>query len=143
MCCTFLYIAELIFLNNIFLGCLTCCNNLFQYIKIPAPTPESPSALRVFSFYLSSDSKDQPQASFDCIHQYVSRYTLNRCKHVIFLYFWNYFLSFCWTVIICYFKKQKAKAHFFSTWILSHFFVNSSTFVNLPVIFSKHVCLIY
>ncbi|XP_077941641.1 RNA polymerase II elongation factor ELL2-like isoform X2 [Gasterosteus aculeatus] len=42
------------------------------YIKIPAPTPESPSALRVFSFYLSSDSKDQPQASFDCIHQYVS-----------------------------------------------------------------------
>ncbi|XP_070763587.1 RNA polymerase II elongation factor ELL2-like [Enoplosus armatus] len=43
------------------------------YIKIPAPTAESPSALRVFSFYLSSDSKDQPQASFDCIHQYVSR----------------------------------------------------------------------
>ncbi|KAM8762746.1 RNA polymerase II elongation factor ELL2-like [Acanthopagrus schlegelii] len=42
------------------------------YIKIPAPTPESPSSLRVFSFYLSSDSKDQPQASFDCIHQYVS-----------------------------------------------------------------------
>lgn len=54
------------------------CNFFFcfsaQYIKIPAPTPESPSALRVFSFYLSSDSKDQPQASFDCIHQYVSRY---------------------------------------------------------------------
>uniref|UniRef100_H2S4I4 Si:ch211-13k12.2 n=1 Tax=Takifugu rubripes TaxID=31033 RepID=H2S4I4_TAKRU len=42
------------------------------YIKIPAPTPDSPSALRVFTFYLSSDSKDQPQASFDCIHQYVS-----------------------------------------------------------------------
>ncbi|KAM9861214.1 RNA polymerase II elongation factor ELL2-like [Aulostomus maculatus] len=42
------------------------------HIKIPAPTSESPSALRVFSFYLSSDSKDQPQASFDCIHQYVS-----------------------------------------------------------------------
>ncbi|XP_047437225.1 RNA polymerase II elongation factor ELL-like isoform X2 [Mugil cephalus] len=42
------------------------------YFKIPAPTSESPSALRVFSFYLSSDSKDQPQASFDCIHQYVS-----------------------------------------------------------------------
>ncbi|KAM3877223.1 RNA polymerase II elongation factor ELL2-like [Diretmus argenteus] len=41
-------------------------------IKIPAPTPDLPSALRVFSFYLSSDSKDQPQASFDCIHQYVS-----------------------------------------------------------------------
>ncbi|CAG5853050.1 unnamed protein product, partial [Menidia menidia] len=41
-------------------------------IKIPAPTAESASALRVFSFYLSSDNKDQPQASFDCIHQYVS-----------------------------------------------------------------------
>lgn len=45
----------------------------FQYIKIPAPTPEQPSALRVFSFYVSSDSRDQPQASFDCVHQYVSR----------------------------------------------------------------------
>ncbi|XP_062274624.1 RNA polymerase II elongation factor ELL-like [Scomber scombrus] len=42
------------------------------YVKIPAPTSESPTALRIFSFYLSSDSKDQPQASFDCIHQYVS-----------------------------------------------------------------------
>ncbi|XP_075907131.1 RNA polymerase II elongation factor ELL2-like [Nelusetta ayraudi] len=42
------------------------------YIKIPAPTPEQPSALRVFSFYVSSDSRDQPQASFDCVHQYVS-----------------------------------------------------------------------
>uniref|UniRef100_H3CJU7 Si:ch211-13k12.2 n=1 Tax=Tetraodon nigroviridis TaxID=99883 RepID=H3CJU7_TETNG len=43
-----------------------------QYIKIPAPTPDSPDAFRVFSFYLSSDSKDKPQSSFDCIHQYVS-----------------------------------------------------------------------
>ncbi|XP_072550612.1 RNA polymerase II elongation factor ELL2 [Salminus brasiliensis] len=42
------------------------------YIKIPAPTVDSSDALRVFSFYLSSDSKDKPQASFDCIHQYVS-----------------------------------------------------------------------
>nr|XP_057945072.1 RNA polymerase II elongation factor ELL2-like [Doryrhamphus excisus] len=42
------------------------------YIKLPAPTEESPNALRVFSFYLSSDCKDQPQASFDCIHQYFS-----------------------------------------------------------------------
>ncbi|XP_041693437.1 RNA polymerase II elongation factor ELL2-like [Coregonus clupeaformis] len=43
------------------------------YIKIPAPSPDASDALRVFSFYLSSDSKDKPQASFDCIHQYVSR----------------------------------------------------------------------
>ncbi|CAL8246766.1 unnamed protein product [Lota lota] len=43
------------------------------FIKIPAPAAEAPETLRLFSFYLSSDSKDQPQASFDCIHQYVSR----------------------------------------------------------------------
>ncbi|KAK7152208.1 hypothetical protein R3I94_008509 [Phoxinus phoxinus] len=41
------------------------------YIKIPASS-DSPDAFRVFSFYLSSDSKDKPQASFDCIHQFVS-----------------------------------------------------------------------
>ncbi|KAM9814677.1 RNA polymerase II elongation factor ELL2-like isoform X1 [Syngnathus typhle] len=40
------------------------------YIKIP--TSESPDGFRVFSFYLSSDSKDKPQSSFDCIHQFVS-----------------------------------------------------------------------
>ncbi|CAL8363655.1 unnamed protein product [Gadus morhua 'NCC'] len=43
------------------------------FIKIPAPAAETAETLRLFSFYLSSDSKDQPQASFDCIHQYVSR----------------------------------------------------------------------
>ncbi|XP_041074678.1 RNA polymerase II elongation factor ELL2-like isoform X2 [Polyodon spathula] len=43
-----------------------------KYIKIPAPSSDSPGALRLFSFYLSSDSKDKPQASFDCIHQYVT-----------------------------------------------------------------------
>ncbi|XP_076847246.1 RNA polymerase II elongation factor ELL2 [Brachyhypopomus gauderio] len=42
------------------------------YIKIPAATADPADAFRVFSFYLSSDSKDKPQASFDCIHQYVS-----------------------------------------------------------------------
>ncbi|XP_077423703.1 RNA polymerase II elongation factor ELL2 isoform X2 [Vanacampus margaritifer] len=40
------------------------------YIKIP--TSESPDGFRVFSFYLSSDSKDKPQSSFDCIRQFVS-----------------------------------------------------------------------
>ncbi|XP_019722248.1 RNA polymerase II elongation factor ELL2 isoform X1 [Hippocampus comes] len=49
-----------------------CFEGSQGYIKLPAPTAESPNALRVFSFYLSSDCKDQPQASFDCIHQYVS-----------------------------------------------------------------------
>ncbi|XP_020509971.1 RNA polymerase II elongation factor ELL [Labrus bergylta] len=49
-----------------------CFKGSQGYIKIPAPTPESPEGFRVFSFYLSSDSKDKPQSSFDCIHQYVS-----------------------------------------------------------------------
>ncbi|XP_034032426.1 RNA polymerase II elongation factor ELL isoform X2 [Thalassophryne amazonica] len=38
-------------------------------IKIPAPTPDSPDAIRIFRFYLSSDSKEKPQSSFDCIRQ--------------------------------------------------------------------------
>ncbi|XP_066540399.1 RNA polymerase II elongation factor ELL [Hoplias malabaricus] len=49
-----------------------CFKGSQGYIKIPAPTADTTDALRVFSFYLSSDSKDKPQASFDCIHQYVS-----------------------------------------------------------------------
>ncbi|KAJ8003312.1 hypothetical protein DPEC_G00168120 [Dallia pectoralis] len=46
-----------------------CFRGSQGYIKIPGSSPEAPEALRVFSFYLSSDSKDKPQASFDCIHQ--------------------------------------------------------------------------
>ncbi|KAF3854790.1 hypothetical protein F7725_022845 [Dissostichus mawsoni] len=49
-----------------------CFKGSQGYVKIPAPTPEAPDGFRVFSFYLSSDSKDKPQSSFDCIHQYVS-----------------------------------------------------------------------
>ncbi|XP_062861372.1 RNA polymerase II elongation factor ELL2 [Trichomycterus rosablanca] len=49
-----------------------CFKGSQGYIKIPAPTVDSPAALRIFSFYLSSDNKDNPQASFDCIHQHVS-----------------------------------------------------------------------
>nr|XP_025034000.1 uncharacterized protein LOC112543647 [Pelodiscus sinensis] len=41
-----------------------------QYIKIPG----SPgTGARLFTFYLSRYSKDKPQASFDCVRQYVSR----------------------------------------------------------------------
>ncbi|XP_046898544.1 RNA polymerase II elongation factor ELL2-like [Hypomesus transpacificus] len=58
-------------------GCLPnqpsiCFKGHQGYVKIPTVSPESPAALRLFSFYLSSDSKDQPQASFECVHQYVS-----------------------------------------------------------------------
>ncbi|XP_014897624.1 RNA polymerase II elongation factor ELL [Poecilia latipinna] len=49
-----------------------CFKGSQGYIKIPAPTTESPDGFRVFSFYLSSDSKDKPQSSFDCIHQFIS-----------------------------------------------------------------------
>ncbi|XP_038124651.1 RNA polymerase II elongation factor ELL isoform X1 [Cyprinodon tularosa] len=49
-----------------------CFKGSQGYIKIPAPTAESPDGFRVFSFYLSSDSKDKPQSSFDCIHQFIS-----------------------------------------------------------------------
>ncbi|XP_057692222.1 RNA polymerase II elongation factor ELL2 [Corythoichthys intestinalis] len=47
-----------------------CFKGSQGYIKIP--TSESPDGFRVFSFYLSCDSKDKPQSSFDCIHQFVS-----------------------------------------------------------------------
>ncbi|KAG7468203.1 hypothetical protein MATL_G00140370 [Megalops atlanticus] len=49
-----------------------CFKGSQGYIKIPTPSSNSPDGLRIFSFYLSSDSKDKPQASFDCIQQYVS-----------------------------------------------------------------------
>uniref|UniRef100_A0A8C6TPB0 Si:ch211-13k12.2 n=1 Tax=Neogobius melanostomus TaxID=47308 RepID=A0A8C6TPB0_9GOBI len=39
---------------------------------IPAPTPEFPDGVRVFSFYLSNESKDKPQSSFVCIQQCIS-----------------------------------------------------------------------
>ncbi|XP_048471921.1 RNA polymerase II elongation factor ELL isoform X4 [Rhincodon typus] len=48
--------------------------NQGQYIKIPAPKSDCHDGVRCFSFYLSTDSKDKPQASFDCIHQYVSSF---------------------------------------------------------------------
>ncbi|KAJ7999365.1 hypothetical protein DPEC_G00193640 [Dallia pectoralis] len=49
-----------------------CFRGSQGYIKIPAHSPDSPGGLRVFSFYLSSDSKDHPQASLRCVHQHVS-----------------------------------------------------------------------
>ncbi|XP_012710520.3 RNA polymerase II elongation factor ELL [Fundulus heteroclitus] len=49
-----------------------CFKGSQGYIKIPAPTAESPDGFRVFSFYLSSDSKDKPQSSFDCVGQFIS-----------------------------------------------------------------------
>lgn len=44
-----------------------------QYIKIPCALGSPGEGARLFTFYLSRYSKDKPQASFDCIRQYVSR----------------------------------------------------------------------
>uniref|UniRef100_A0A8C3RRV4 OCEL domain-containing protein n=1 Tax=Chelydra serpentina TaxID=8475 RepID=A0A8C3RRV4_CHESE len=44
-----------------------------QYIKIPCALGSPEEGTRLFTFYLSRYSKDKPQASFDCIRQYVSR----------------------------------------------------------------------
>lgn len=43
-----------------------------QRIKIPK-TNSSSDTFNNFEFYLSNVGKDNPQGSFECIHQYVSR----------------------------------------------------------------------
>ncbi|XP_059808671.1 RNA polymerase II elongation factor ELL isoform X2 [Hypanus sabinus] len=50
------------------------------YIKIPVPKSDCHDGVRCFSFYLSTDSKDKPQGSFDCIHQYVSSFERNQLE---------------------------------------------------------------
>uniref|UniRef100_A0A3Q3WMB9 RNA polymerase II elongation factor ELL N-terminal domain-containing protein n=1 Tax=Mola mola TaxID=94237 RepID=A0A3Q3WMB9_MOLML len=42
-----------------------------EHIKIPK-TDSSSDAFHNFDFYLSNVGKDNPQGSFECIHQYVS-----------------------------------------------------------------------
>ncbi|OCT89684.1 RNA polymerase II elongation factor ELL3 [Xenopus laevis] len=39
------------------------------YIKIPSPSPGCEDRIRIFAFYLSRESKDKPQSSFECIRQ--------------------------------------------------------------------------
>nr|XP_033776768.1 RNA polymerase II elongation factor ELL3 isoform X2 [Geotrypetes seraphini] len=48
------------------------------YIKIPSASSTSENGVRVFAFYLSRESKDKPQSSFDCIRQGVSRFGQNQ-----------------------------------------------------------------
>uniref|UniRef100_A0A3B3ZS13 RNA polymerase II elongation factor ELL N-terminal domain-containing protein n=1 Tax=Periophthalmus magnuspinnatus TaxID=409849 RepID=A0A3B3ZS13_9GOBI len=48
----------------------TICFTGNQGVK--TPTPEYPDGFRVFSFYLSNESKEKPQSSFVCVQQYVS-----------------------------------------------------------------------
>ncbi|XP_037767585.1 RNA polymerase II elongation factor ELL3 isoform X1 [Chelonia mydas] len=48
------------------------------YIKIPCALGSPGEGARLFTFYLSRYSKDKPQASFDCIRQYVSRLGQNQ-----------------------------------------------------------------
>lgn len=49
----------------------TLLSPLFQCIKIPKS--ESINEMHNFNFYLSNVGKDNPQGSFDCIQQTVSR----------------------------------------------------------------------
>ncbi len=46
---------------------------LFCQQKISIPQSENPNELRTFTFYLSNVGKDNPQGSFDCIQQYITR----------------------------------------------------------------------
>ncbi|XP_030045502.1 RNA polymerase II elongation factor ELL3 isoform X1 [Microcaecilia unicolor] len=48
------------------------------YIKIPSASSTSEDGVRVFAFYLSRESKDKPQSSFDCIRQGLSRCGQNK-----------------------------------------------------------------
>lgn len=41
--------------------------------KISIPQPEKSSQLQTFTFYLSNVGRDNPQGSFDCIQQYITR----------------------------------------------------------------------
>ncbi|XP_028672208.1 RNA polymerase II elongation factor ELL isoform X1 [Erpetoichthys calabaricus] len=57
-------------------GVLSTCPSIrFNGIQgqIAIPRPECPNELRRFTFYLSNVGKDNPQGSFNCIQQYVSR----------------------------------------------------------------------
>lgn len=58
-------------LNSFFCYSPFLCEFL-QRIKIPK-TDSSSDTFNNFEFYLSNVGKDNPQGSFECIHQYVSR----------------------------------------------------------------------
>lgn len=42
--------------------------------KISIPRSENSSELQTFTFYLSNVGRDNPQGSFDCIQQYITRW---------------------------------------------------------------------
>ena len=52
---------------------LSCFPLLSFLQKISIPRPENPSELRTFTFYLSNVGRDNPQGSFDCIQQFITR----------------------------------------------------------------------
>ncbi|XP_043933644.1 RNA polymerase II elongation factor ELL3 [Protopterus annectens] len=51
---------------------LICFKGNQGCIRIPTPAAKPSNDVQVFSFYLSSDSKEKPQASFECVRQYIS-----------------------------------------------------------------------
>lgn len=53
---------------------LCCVSVLPLQQKISIPRPEKSSQLQTFTFYLSNVGRDNPQGSFDCIQQYITRW---------------------------------------------------------------------
>lgn len=62
--------------HNVFLPC-------FQQ-KISIPRSENSSELQTFTFYLSNVGRDNPQGSFDCIQQYITRWKLKISRSLFF-----------------------------------------------------------
>lgn len=57
---------------------LISCIHVFPFFcvqqKIAIPRSENSSELQTFTFYLSNVGRDNPQGSFDCIQQYITRW---------------------------------------------------------------------
>lgn len=53
--------------------------------RISIPRSENSNELQTFSFYLSNVGRDNPQGSFDCIQQYITRWGEATCGKFLFL----------------------------------------------------------
>lgn len=68
--------------DHVFYFICSCLSPLQQ--KISIPRSENPNELQTFTFYLSNVGRDNPQGSFDCIQQYISRWMhTETCMHTL------------------------------------------------------------
>ena len=80
--------------------------------KISIPRSENSSELQTFTFYLSNVGRDNPQGSFDCIQQYITRWRQT-------LHLSQFPLSFVsWQLIILFQETQIHKLYW-------HIYINS------------------